>query len=32
MAFGDEDFRTLYVTGGRSLYSVRVKTPGVGAF
>ncbi len=32
MAFGDEDFRTLYVTGGHSLYSVRVKTPGVGAF
>jgi gluconolactonase len=32
MAFGGEDFRTLYVTGGHSLYSVRVKTPGIGAF
>jgi gluconolactonase len=32
MAFGGEDSRTLYVTGGHSLYSVRVKTPGIGAF
>ncbi len=32
MAFGGDDFRTLYITGGHSLYSVKVKTPGVGAF
>ena len=32
MAFGGADFRTLYATGGHSLYSVKVKTPGVGAF
>ena len=32
IAFGDADFRTLYTTPGDSVYSVRVKTPGIGAF
>ena len=32
VAFGDPDFRTLYTTPGSSVYSVRVKTPGIGAF
>ncbi len=27
-AFGDDDFRTLYVTGQRTLFRVRVETPG----
>ena len=32
VAFGDSDLRTLYTTPGSSVYSVRVKTPGIGAF
>ena len=28
-AFGGPDLKTLYVTGGGSLYSIRVKTAGV---
>ena len=32
IAFGGPDFRTLYTTPGDSLYSLRVKTPGIGAF
>ncbi len=32
IAFGDADFRTLYTTPGESVYSVRVKTPGIGPF
>ncbi|MCH7606061.1 MAG: SMP-30/gluconolactonase/LRE family protein [Chloroflexi bacterium] len=32
VAFGGPDFRTLYTTPGESLYSLRVKTPGIGAF
>ena len=32
LAFGGPDFRTLYTTPGDSLYSLRVKTPGIGAF
>jgi gluconolactonase len=32
VAFGGPDFRTLYTTPGSSLYSVQVKTPGIGAF
>lgn len=32
VAFGGTDMRTLYITGGNSLYSLRVKTPGIGAF
>jgi gluconolactonase len=27
-AFGDEDFRTLYITGQKSLFRVRLETPG----
>lgn len=30
MAFGGQDNRTLFITGGHSLYSVRVTTPGPG--
>ena len=29
LAFGGEDFRTIFTTPGDSLYSVRVKTPGI---
>jgi gluconolactonase len=32
IAFGDADLRTLYTTPGDSVYSVRVKTPGIVAF
>lgn len=32
MAFGETDHRTLFITGGVSLYSLRVKTPGIGAY
>ena len=32
MAFGGPDFRTVYTTPGESLYSFRVKTPGIGAY
>ena len=32
IAFGGPDFRTLYTTPGTSVYSVQVKTPGIGAF
>ena len=32
IAFGGPDFRTLYTTPGDSLYSLRVKTPGIGAY
>lgn len=31
-AFGDADFRTLYLTAITTVYSIRVKTPGIGAF
>ena len=31
VAFGGPDFRTVYTTPGQSLYSFRVKTPGIGA-
>jgi gluconolactonase len=27
-AFGDSDFRTLYITGQKSLFKVRLETPG----
>ena len=30
IAFGGQDYRTLFITGGHSLYSVRVITPGPG--
>ncbi len=29
MAFGDKDFRTLYMTGFGALYRIRVKVPGM---
>ena len=29
IAFGGPDFRTVYTTPGESLYSFRVKTPGI---
>ena len=32
VAFGGSDFRTLYITAGDSLYSLSVKTPGIGAY
>ena len=32
LAFGGPDNRTLYLTPGDSLWSMRVKTPGIGAF
>ena len=32
VAFGGPDFRTLFITAGASLYSARVKEPGIGAF
>ena len=32
VAFGGPDFRTLYMTARTSLYSLRVSTPGIGAF
>lgn len=32
LAFGGEDNRTLFMTPGDSLWSMRVKTPGIGAF
>lgn len=32
IAFGGSDFRTVYTTPGRSLYSFSVKTPGIGAY
>lgn len=32
VAFGGPDMRTLFITSGDSLYSIRVKTPGIGAF
>ena len=32
IAFGGPDFRTLYTTPGDSLYSLRVKTAGIGAY
>ena len=31
LAFGGPDYRTLFITAGVSLYSLRVKTPGIGA-
>lgn len=31
LAFGDPDHRTMFITTGESLYSLRVKTPGIGA-
>ena len=30
-AFGGDDLKTLYITGGGTLYSIRVATPGRGA-
>jgi gluconolactonase len=32
LAFGGQDFRTLYMTPGSSLWKMEVKTPGIGAF
>ena len=32
IAFGGPDYRTVYTTPGQSLYSFRVRTPGIGAF
>lgn len=32
IAFGGPDFRTVYTTPGKSLYSFEVKIPGIGAF
>ena len=32
LAFGGPDFRTLYITAGESLYSLRVRTPGIRAY
>ncbi len=32
IAFGGDDFRTIYTTPGESLYSFRVKTPGIKPF
>ncbi|MEK7806517.1 MAG: SMP-30/gluconolactonase/LRE family protein [Chloroflexota bacterium] len=32
IAFGGPDFRTVFTTPGESLYSFRVRTPGIGAF
>ena len=32
VTFGGPDMRTLFITAGDSLYSIRVKTPGIGAF
>ena len=32
VAFGGPDLRTLYITAGDSLYSLGVKTPGIGAY
>ncbi len=32
LAFGGPDFRTMYITAGDSLYSLGVKTRGIGAF
>ena len=32
ICFGGEDMRTLFLTAGQSLYSIRVVTPGIGAF
>lgn len=29
LAWGDEDYKTLYITAGKSLYRIRLKTPGV---
>jgi gluconolactonase len=31
IAFGGSDLRTVYTAPGQSLYSFRVKTPGIGA-
>jgi gluconolactonase len=31
LAFGGPDYRTMFITAGVSLYSLRVKTPGIGA-
>jgi len=32
VAFGWSDMRTLFITAGDHLYSIQVKTPGIGAF
>jgi sugar lactone lactonase YvrE len=32
LAFGGSDFRTVYTTPGDSLYSFRVKTPGIAPY
>jgi len=32
VVFGGPDMRTLFITAGDSLYSIRVKTPDIGAF
>ncbi len=32
ICFGGDDMRTLFLTSGHSLYSIRVTTPGIGAF
>ena len=32
VAFGGPDFRTLFITAGKSLYGIRVKTPGIGTY
>ena len=32
ICFGGDDMRTLFLTSGQSLYSIRVTTPGIGAF
>ncbi len=32
VAFGGPDFRTVYTTPGESLYSFRVKTPGIAPY
>lgn len=32
ICFGGSDMRTLFLTAGHSLYSIRVTTPGIGAF
>jgi gluconolactonase len=32
LAFGGADARTLYITAGKSLYSLQMKVVGIGAF
>ena len=32
ICFGGDDMQTLFLTSGQSLYSIRVTTPGIGAF